>query len=274
MSDSHYLHGTDPGEQARLDRMNTLLNVPALCEIQVKSGDRVLDVGSGLGQFSRGLAKLVAPAGTVIGIERSVEQIAEAERLARRAGDRDLVEFRQGDATALPLRDDEWGTFDVAHTRFLLEHVTDPLAVVRGMARAVRLGGRVVLQDDGHDVLRLWPEPAGLYRLWSAYLRTYDRVGNDPLIGHRLVSLLAQAGVKPRRNNWLFFGSCSGHPDFPLYVENLAIILEGIRGPILRLGEFDEAFFDAGLKELRAWADRPDAAIWYAVSWAEGRREG
>ena len=36
---------------------------------------------------------------------------------------------------------DEWGTFDLVHARFLLEHVSDPLAVVRSMARAVRPGG-------------------------------------------------------------------------------------------------------------------------------------
>ena len=57
--------------------------------------------------------------------------------------------------------DDEWGTFDVAHTRFVLEHVPDPLRVVKTMVRAVQPGGRIVLADDDHDVLRLWPEPPG-----------------------------------------------------------------------------------------------------------------
>jgi len=39
-----------------------------------------------------------------------------------------LVTALHNDALALPLRDDEWGTFDLAHARFLLEHVRDPLA--------------------------------------------------------------------------------------------------------------------------------------------------
>ena len=38
----------------------------------------------------------------------------------------DRVEFRTGDAFALPLRDDEWRTFDVVHTRFMLESLADP----------------------------------------------------------------------------------------------------------------------------------------------------
>jgi SAM-dependent methyltransferase len=271
---SRYLHGTAPDEQARLARLNDLLNARALAELALRPGERVLDVGSGLGQLTRGMARQVGPAGRVIGVERSPEQLAEARRLAADAGEGEAVEFRAGDALALPLRDNEWGTFDVAHARFVLEHVTDPLGVVRQMVRAVRPGGRIVLADDGHDTFRLWPEPPGFGRLWACYMRTYDRVGNDPLVGHRLVALLHQAGAAPVRNTWLFFGGCAGQPEFGAYVDNLVRILDGVRRPILDLGVFDEPAFDVCLAALRSWGERPDAAMWYAVSWAEGRRPG
>jgi SAM-dependent methyltransferase len=218
------------------------------------------------------MARQVGP-GRVVGIERSDAQLAEARRPAFEAGEEAVVEFRQGEAADLPLSDDEWGTFDVAHARFVLEHVPNPETVVRGMVRAVRPGGRIVLEDDGHDILRLWPEPPGFERLWRCYLRTYDRAGNDPLVGHRLVSLLHQAGAAPTRNTWLFFGACAGERAlFEAYVENIARILEGVREPILELGEVDLAFFEACIVGLRKWADRPDGALWYATSWAEGRR--
>jgi SAM-dependent methyltransferase len=272
MDDSHYLHGTAPVEQDRLARLNDLLNDRALAELVLRAGDRVLDVGSGLGQLTRAMARQVGPAGRVLGIERSPEQLAAARRLAAAAGELEAVEFRPGDAMRLPLADDEWGTFDVAHARFVLEHVTDPVGVVRQMVRAVRPGGRVVLQDDGHDTFRLSPEPPGFGVLWRSYMRTYDRVGNDPFIGHRLVSVLHQAGAAPVRNSWLFFGSCAGHPDLGAYVENLARILEGVRQPILDVGEVDAAAFDECVAVLRQWGTRPDAAMWYAISWAEGRR--
>jgi SAM-dependent methyltransferase len=191
-------------------------------------------------------------------------------RLAAAAGEDGLVEFRPGEATRLPLRDDEWGTFDVAHARFVVEHVPHPVAVVRGMVRAVRPGGRIVLEDDGHDTFRLWPEPPGFGHLWRCYQRTYDRAGNDPLVGHRLVSLLHQAGAAPRRNTWLFFGACAGHPDLGAYVDNLVRVIDGVRGPILELGDVDAAYFDGCLAAIRRWGERPDAAVWYATSWAEG----
>src|SRR3954470_15640364 len=108
---SHYLHGTATYEHARLGRLNDLLNARALAELALRPGERVLDVGSGLGQLTRGLARQVR-AGRVIGTERSPQHLAEARRLAARAGEGEAVEFRQGDALSLPLRADEWGTFD------------------------------------------------------------------------------------------------------------------------------------------------------------------
>ncbi|MEO6462750.1 MAG: class I SAM-dependent methyltransferase, partial [Candidatus Eisenbacteria bacterium] len=139
-----YVHGTAPEEQARLTRMNTLLNTRSLDALALHGGERVLEVGAGLAHLARGMAR--RGAARVVGIERSARQLDEARRQARDGGDQPLldagrVELREGDALALPLADDEWGTFDVAHARFLLEHVTDPLAVVRQMVRAVRPGG-------------------------------------------------------------------------------------------------------------------------------------
>lgn len=270
---AHYLHGTSPTEQDRLGLMNRLLNENSLREMRLDRGDRVLDVGSGLGQLSCQMARQVGPAGSVLGIERSREQIAAAIEVASKESGAENIEFRAGEADNLPLTADEWGRFDVAHARFLLEHVPNPVAVVRQMREAVRPGGRIILQDDPHDTLRLWPDPPGFSRLWAAYQRTYDRVGNDPLIGHRLIAILVEAGAEPVRNAWPFFGACAGQRELLVgHAENVIRILEGVRTPILALGDFDEDAFDECLAAVRRWARRPDAAFWYAVSYAEGRR--
>lgn len=267
--ESHYLHGTAPQEQQRLSRLNGLLNEMTLRELALVGGEKILDVGSGLGQLTRTMARQAGR--TVIGVERSSEQLTEAIAQASAAGEAGLVEFRRGSAEHLPLAESEWGTFDIVHTRFLLEHVPDPTAVVRQMIRAARPGGRIILADDTHDTHRLWPEPAGLGRLWAAYLRTYDRLGCDPYVGHRLVSLLANAGATPKRNTWLFFGACGGQPELlAAYVDNLVSILEGVREQIFEQGELDRTTFDECLAAIRAWGRRPDAAYWYAVAWAEG----
>ncbi len=265
-----YIHGTSPEEQRRLSILNGFINEGSLRELGLRGGESVLDVGCGLAQLTRAMARAVGPKGRVVGVEKDPAQIAEAKRQAAEANEEHLVELREGDAYALPLPKQEWGTFDVAHARFVLEHVGDPLSVVRGMVRAVRRGGRIVLEDDDHDVLRLHPEPPGFRALWQAYMRTYDRLGNDPYIGRRLVSLLHQAEAKPARNTWIFFGSCAGQPTFDAVVNNAHSILRGARDTILEQSLLDASVIDETLAHFAAWGKRPDAALWFSICWAEG----
>lgn len=272
MADDHYVHGTDPEEQRRLSRLNALLNAASLQAAGLRPGERVLDVGSGLGQLTRMMARRVGPAGRVVGVERDRAQLREARTQAEHSGEGGLVEFRQGEAEELPLADDEWGTFDVVHARFVLEHVTDPGAVVRVMTRAARPGGRILLEDDDHDVLRLSPDLPGVIDLWRAYYRTYERQGKDPYVGRHLVTLLREAGARPESNRCLFFGSCAGSPNFEAMVTNFIQIIDGARREMVEFGLADEAAIDDGLASFRAWMERSDAALWYSTYWAEGAK--
>ncbi len=265
-----YVHGTHPEEQQRLADLNALINAHSLAALEPRLGERMVDFGSGLGQFSLAVAR--ATGAPVIGIERSDEQRARAVDLARELGESANVEFRCGDAAVPPLTSAEQGSFDVAHARFLLEHVQDPLAVVRAMAAAVRSGGRVVIEDDDHEVFRPWPEPPGVMLVWRAYMRTYDRLGMDPHVGRRLVQLLAQAGLRPSRSRLLPFGACSGEPSFVPLVRNLASIFTGARNAILATGGATEAEFELALRSLAEFETRGDGVFWYTISWAEGRK--
>lgn len=272
--DAGYVHGTAAAEQDRLARLNALLNARSLDALALTGGEFVLELGAGLGQMAHGM--IARGASRVVGIERSAAQIARARDLARHAAAAvvEAFDLRQGDVLAPPLAAPEWGTFDVAHARFILEHVSDPARVVAVMARAVRPGGRVVLEDDDHAILRLWPEPPGFDRIWKAYERTYDRLGCDPYVGRRLVTLLHEAGLRPVGNRWLWFGGCAGAGDEELQALaiNLREILRGAEEAIRDAGGLDRLTFEAGLEALDRWRGRPDATLWYASAWAEGVR--
>lgn len=263
-AESVYIHGTSPDEQRRLSLMNdVLLNPASLREMALIGDERIVDFGSGLGQFTRAMARAV-PRGSVLGLERDEAQIAGARQVAPD------IEFRQADVLDPQLRDDEWGSFDVAHSRFVLEHVPDPLRVVQNMVRAVRPGGRIILADDDHDLLRLSPEPPGVYDLWRAYIRSYEFNGTDPIIGRRLVELLHQAGAAPRRNTLIFFGGCAGMEHFDVMAANVIGVITTARQFILDNHLLDQGAFDDAVSAFRIWSARPDAAIWYAMNWAEG----
>ncbi|MGZ7039986.1 MAG: hypothetical protein ACXVJO_17550, partial [Thermoanaerobaculia bacterium] len=142
--------------------------------------------------------------------------------------------------------------------------------VVQSMVSAVRPGGRIILADDDHGAIHLWPEPPGFSALWNAYIRSYDRIGNDPYIGRRLVQLLHEAGASPQRNRWIFFGGCAGMETFPVLTANMWGVLQTAREMIVRMRLFEERLFEEVEASYREWARRPDAAMWFAVSWAEG----
>jgi len=267
-----YVHGTSKREQERLTLMNDILNGGALRAIALRGGERVIDFGCGTGLLSRDLARAAGGASRLVAIERSPDQLREAIRLARDAGEERLVDFREGDALAPPLRDDEWATFDVAHTRFLLEHLPRPVEAVRVMLRAVRPGGRIVLQDEDHNILSLWPEPEGVLDLWRAYIRSYEIKGLDPFVGRKLPAVLREAGAQPVRSTWIDFGGCAGDSRFWALAENMARILEGAEEAIVGTGLVGRAEHAAAIRSLRAWAGLPDAALWHAVACVEGVR--
>ncbi|HEY0159446.1 MAG TPA: methyltransferase domain-containing protein [Thermoanaerobaculia bacterium] len=272
ISDATYIHGTSPEEQRRLSLMNdVLLNPASLREMALAGDENIVDFGSGLGQFTRVMARAV-PRGRVLGLERDPEQIAGSRRLANEEAAAPNFEVREADVLAPSLRDDEWGTFDVAHSRFVLEHVPDPLRVVQNMVRAVRPGGRVIIADDDHDIMRVAPELPGFSALWRAYIRSYDRNRTDPYVGRNLVTLLHRAGANPRRNAFIFFGGCAGSPHFDVLAANMLGVVMTAREFMLDNRLFDEGSFEEAVTAFHAWSKRPDAAIWYAMNWAEGVR--
>jgi SAM-dependent methyltransferase len=269
-----YVHGYSAREQARLARMQTLLNERQLAAMRLDGVRSLLDVGCGLAQLTREMARTLPAGSRVVGVEREPIQLAEAARLAAVDGEERLVELRQGAAESLPLAADERGSFDLAHARFLLEHVPNPLAVVREMVAAVRPGGRVVLVDDDHDTLRLWPDCPRFERVWRIYWQSYRDDGHDPLVGRRLPELLDVGGATPVRVTSVFYGAVSGEPLFEGVVDNLAGVVGGAGEALAARRRLTCAEMTDALTALAEWRQEPAATLWYSLPLAEGVRPG
>ena len=269
-----YIHGSSDTERSRLALMNDLINDRCLGALALDGEQKVLDVGSGTGQFTRLMSEYLPLDSTIVAVEHNPDQVQAALQLADGDTDTCVIDFRIGDAVHLPLDPGELGTFDLAHTRFLLEHVPDPAAVVRSMVEAVRPGGRIVLADDDHHLLRLWPEPDGMMAAWRAYYRSYRQLGTDPLVGRKLTTLLCDAGARPTHITQVFWGACAGSSAFDPVLNNLIGVLKGARSMVLAGQEITARQYDAALKNLEKFRALPDAAFWYVINWAEGHKPG
>jgi len=85
-----------------------------------------------------------------------------------------------------------------------------------------------------------------------------------------VAALLHEAGARPTRCTWLFFGACAGEPTFPAFVENLHFLLAATRDTIVGAGLLGAGEVDEALAQIRRFGKLPDAAFWYAVAYAEG----
>ncbi len=114
---------------------------PILCEAAgVAPGQRVLDVACGTGIVARTAADLVTPRGWVAGVDVNEAMLTVARRV------RPDIDFRQGDAAALPFPDH---SFDTVLCQMALMFFPDPAGALSEMARVVRPGGGVAVLVPG-----------------------------------------------------------------------------------------------------------------------------
>ncbi len=108
-----------------------------------RSGERVVDVGSGTGMDAMVAANAVGVDGRVIGVDMTPEMLERAREGAEEA-DILNVEFREGFAEQLPVED---GWADVVISNGVINLVPDKLGAYREIARVLKPGGRVQIAD-------------------------------------------------------------------------------------------------------------------------------
>ena len=110
---------------------------------EIRSGERVVDVGSGSGFDSLIAAQLVGPEGHVVGVDMTTEMLAKARENARQAGLAN-VEFREGLAETLPVPD---GWANLVISNGVLNLLPNKSAALREMARVLKPNGRLQIGD-------------------------------------------------------------------------------------------------------------------------------
>src|SRR6266849_1996395 len=194
LSASDYLLGSTDAEHERLIRQAVRLAPVTerfFRQAGIGPGQRVLDLGSGVGDVTMLAAGLVGPSGEVVGVERDTRSITRARTRVAEASLNNAT-FTQSDVRQLPVDK----PFDAVVGRFILQFLPDPVVTLRSLSRLVRPGGIVAFHEPcwtpilplaAH--LPLWSACASLIR------ESLERSGGNTEMGLALYRTFQQAGL-------------------------------------------------------------------------------
>ena len=107
--------------------------------LALQPGEKVFDIGCGVGFLAHELALKVGETGKVVGIDQNPEMIRHSQQ---RCEGLPQIEFNEGDASQLPAEDQ---AFDAVSCTQVLLYVKDVSKVLTEMRRILKPGGRLVI---------------------------------------------------------------------------------------------------------------------------------
>jgi trans-aconitate methyltransferase len=192
-----------------------------LQRMQIFGGDLVADIGCGTGLYARGLAQRAAAVMCVDASAAMLAQVPADERLIPVTAN---VEDMAAGRVALPQE-----RYDAMLLKEVLHHVDDHTAVIGGLVRLLRPGGRML-------VVML---PARVhYPLFADALKLFAQRQPDPA---NIAEAMRDAGLRAELT----------YESFPMVFETERY-LQMVRNQYMSLlSSFDDAQLEAGIAEIR-----------------------
>lgn len=205
-----YVLGTNRTELERLEFQHSVwrdLTNDALRRAGIAPGQRVLDLGCGPGFVAREIASILGPTGSLVALDeapvwhdvlRTVDFACPTELIESKIEDADLGEAE----------------FDIIFSRWVFSFLGDLDAPAAKVFRALRSGGRLVVQDYNHEGISLFPPSAGFDAAVRATRAFYAGSGGDAWVQGTLPGALRRAGFG---NITLQPNVRCGGPDSPVF---------------------------------------------------------
>ena len=251
MSSTGYVHGYGTPEQERLVAQAEHWRHRLIRDgRELAPGTRLLEIGCGVG--------------AVLAVDIEPKQLEFARGHLERAGvEATLVET---DAAALPFADE---SFDHVWAMWFLEHVADPVTVLREARRVLVPGSGMTAIEVDYSTCRAEPSTPAFEALVEAMVRGMDASGWSDA-GTRLPGWLREAGfvdvVEGERPFWWRGDDLAGQASYA------ADVLESALDALAALPGADEQELRQGLRDLRGLPSQPEAGLGWVVHKSTGSK--
>jgi ubiquinone/menaquinone biosynthesis C-methylase UbiE len=136
---------SDEGTRLRLlEKIADPRSISLLDDLGLTPGARCAELGAGAGSMAAWLANRVDDSGSVLAVDRDLS-------LCRHLSERPNVRLLEGNLETLQL---ERASYDLVHTRNVLMHVDDADRIIAEIVRALRPGGRLLLEEADYYAAR------------------------------------------------------------------------------------------------------------------------
>ncbi|MFL5839839.1 MAG: class I SAM-dependent methyltransferase [Thermoleophilaceae bacterium] len=262
MGPDSYIHGYATPEQERLIAQALHWRDDLILDgTNLAPGTRLLEVGVGVGAVL-GVLGQAFPGTTLAGVDIEPRQIDFARRYLADLGLD--AELQPADARALPFAD---ASFDHVWMMWFLEHLDDPVSVLREARRVLVPGGGITAIEVDYSTAWVRPPSAAIEALYATGVRGMDASGRSDA-GTQVSRWLAEAGfraIDPGERVLTFTGDAiARQANYVADVWDSAIpSLAQLRGAPA------ETTLRGAVAELRELDARPDAALGWIVHKAQ-----
>lgn len=268
MAKQDYLHGFDRKEQDRLLHQARFLEPFVYAGIDLEFQKELLEVGCGVGAQTEILARRF-PELKITGVDLSADQLRVAEKVLQERIWEGRVKLYRQDAQKLALKKKD---YDAAFLCWFLEHVPDPLLVLKKTIKHLRPGAKIYCSEVFNQTLFMEPYSPAYLKYWFEFNDYQWTINGHPFIGAQLGHLLKEAGFVDIKTELRPFHFDSREPEKrAAFTEYFFNILLSAEKTLLAEGRVTKETIAQMKKEVKAVQTAPGAVFHYAFFRATAR---
>lgn len=187
-----YIHGFDSIEQQRLLHQAEFLEPYVYAGVDLEFTKRLLEVGCGVGAQSKILLRRF-PGLKIDGVDLSADQLLAAKSQLQPEIKAGRIRFFEQDAQKLKMA---FHNYDAAFLCWFLEHVPDPLKVLKKVRKHMAPGAKIYCSEVFNQTLFVEPYSPAFIKYWFEFNDFQWSINGHPFVGAKLGSLLKAAGFK------------------------------------------------------------------------------